>query len=68
MIDVNRPVKTISGLDVRNLKKEINSCNCSLSKSGLTGEVLVNSLWHRTKWHESGVNVSGIQMWNIKNV
>lgn len=64
------PIKTVSGNEVRNLKKQLGSeCNCSLSQTLLIGQILVNSTWHETKWNLDGTNVSGVERWrlNISN-
>lgn len=64
------PSRTINGTPIRNVKKEIGSdCNCSLSKTILIGEVLIDNSWHKTKWNLDGTNISGVERWrlNISN-
>lgn len=67
MLDLSKPVKTISGNLVRNLKEEKRNCNCSLNSFNISGEVLINNSWHPTKWSSLGINLSGINKWNLTN-
>lgn len=68
MIDLRKPIKTRSGLFVRNLKDEKKNCNCSLNSYNITGEILVNGSWYISKWSSSGTNLSGISGWDLVNI
>lgn len=66
---MNNELKTIGGSLVRNVKKELSSdCNCSLSKSLLTGEIFVGDMWHPTKWNLDGTNISGVERWRLNSI
>jgi hypothetical protein len=68
LVDLSRPIKTVSGNDVRNLVQEKRNCNCSLSNSNIIGEVSINGSWHLTKWSSNGNNLSGIRKWDLMNL
>lgn len=68
MLNIYLRVRTKSGLPVRNIREEKKSCNCNLSSSfTVSGEILINNYWHRTKWNLNGINNSGVSDWNLEN-
>lgn len=68
VLDLNQPIKTVSGNAVRNLTQEKRNCNCSLNSHNISGQVLINGSWLPTKWSNLGTNLSGISKWDLVNV
>ncbi len=64
-MNINLNYKTVSGLEVKDLRKE-NDCNCSLSSSYVYyGQILLNGTWLNTRWNSAGDNISGIKEWKL---